>query len=1644
MLLRWPVNTPSSSAITVFCAQVGRGGMGTVYEAEQQSLGRRVALKVLPSHPLSGQKHQKRFEQEARAAARLHHTNIVPVFGVGQQDGVHYYVMQFIHGQPMNEVLAEVRRLRDRGTNAFSLPRSAGTELAQNEPTVSNASERLPLAGPAEQAALGLLTGQFEQPQLVDLASSAADQPKTGAPELRESAAADSGGRYHEEPEGADRATMPSASSLPLLDTSDGSSWTKSRATYFESVARIGSQVADALQYAHDQGILHRDIKPSNLILDAHGTVWVTDFGLAKADDQQSLTETGDIVGTLRYMAPEMLSGRADARSDVCELGLTMYEMLALQPAYDDVNRAQLVRHVMEGQLTRLELLDPHVPRDLATIIHKAVDHEPGERYQTAADLRADLNRFLVGDPIQARRISLASRFGRWCKRNPVVAALSCTLAAILVAVAVVSALVATWYGGLADHNATLAGDRQRALNDTQSAHQRTQAALTLEQEARREATQRFYQSCLARARASRWSGRPGQRLDALGAITQAVELIEPLGLGEAARRDLRDEVIGAMTLVDITAVETQRSLACRSGYVTLSRDCRLVAVDTGLNLPIRIHTVEDPLTDLLQIPGGQQDYGCFLALSPDSRYLLRTTAISSTVYLADLSTGKDILTMTDIGQLETIDFHPDGQQLAVGSRPGTVRFFALPSGAELRQFQIGQAVNVLKYSPDGHRLAIGKRDGPLEVRDAESGVVVYQQPVKARTCAWRPDGLWLAAGSGHDVELLEIDKREGGRITCHGHQSQVIGVEFHPQGQVLASTAWDGTTRLWDSASGHQLLRVEGRFIRFGSEGGRLATCQGLDLILWEVAKPEACHWLRDSKTTATAIATDNRWAVSCHEDGVRLWDLGLQSQVGFLRIGATEMAAFHPVDGSLVTSGAAGVYQWSVTTDVTPPGLRIRLGAPRKIETDLPGTRAISFSRNGETLLVEGSYEDRAVVLHFEAAETRKVQLTSPRLVNACLSSNGRWAAASCELGKCVKIWDALTGEHICDLPTAGSARARFSPNDRWLVINTGPTIFFLEADSWKVRHEIPTPGDACSGIAFTSDSRVVAVGLWGTGIHLFEVETGQPIATLEAIQAPPAYVDLNFSSDDTVLAAAVDYEGFCIWDMRAVRQRLASLGLDWNQPPLTPAVSDSALPVHVEVNLGHFAGTYLRQRSSDFAESGQWEQAADEATQAIELDEGDVEALRLRSRAFVALKRFDEAVADYDRELAAWKRLAASAPDSPDNLVHQADVHHRLGHLLERLNRPEQVADQFRQAIEIFLRLPDATRQEAARGLLACSDAVELPLPVDGKPPREWLTGDSDDPQQRFSQLIALESLQTAPELVESGWKLSRILWFRHARAAHFNPLDGHLYLARGYGGGSDQLYRLTSDGQTTRLAELAGRDAYMSAVAVDPRDGAVFFSEYGNGVVFRTAFGATGGKKWVSEFKASDSDPVGITFAPANYVGDLLAPGDGIVLDEGGGGVPGPDEVYRFSADHAEGEVLLYSDGPGEGPLVTPRDVAVGVDGVFIVDTYDDQPGHIFQLNSDKTLTLIPTSEPLVDPIGIAVDPLNGDLLVADAGSDRVVRVNPKTGLVNHVVTALPLMKHTAACLDISPDGSQLFISGAGAIFTFTRGAPESQR
>jgi eukaryotic-like serine/threonine-protein kinase len=371
--------------------EIGRGGMGIVYQAVQESLGRTVALKLLPQVAL-GSRMNHRFQQEARLVAMLHHTNIVPIYGIGEEGGYSYFVMQFIEGTGLDCVLAELRSLRHNSSSAPNADHSASLIASGLH------AQSLPVH-PLAAASAG--RGKPLSP---------VDQVNNDTAKMQRS-----------------------TTQVGLTNPSSTGNLSATRHNYWQNVARIGVQVADGLAHAHAMGILHRDIKPGNLLLDEAGSVWITDFGLARLSDGSQLTRTGEVVGTLRYLPPEQLSGQSDLRGDIYGVGLTLYELATLQPAFPESDPRKLMTQVAESRPIAPRKIDSQIPRDLETIILKSMAAEPGKRYSTADDLAADLRRFLEGQPIRARRVSSWERMMKWSRRHPAVAALSTAVAVLTV-----------------------------------------------------------------------------------------------------------------------------------------------------------------------------------------------------------------------------------------------------------------------------------------------------------------------------------------------------------------------------------------------------------------------------------------------------------------------------------------------------------------------------------------------------------------------------------------------------------------------------------------------------------------------------------------------------------------------------------------------------------------------------------------------------------------------------------------------------------------------------------------------------------------------------------------------------------------------------------------------------------------------------------------------------------------------------------------------------------------------------------------------------------------------------------------------------------------------------------------------------------
>jgi WD40 repeat protein/serine/threonine protein kinase len=989
--------------------EVGKGGMGIVYEAEQVSLGRHVALKVLPSNLLPDARAKRRFEREAKAAARLHHTNIVPVFGVGEQDGTPYYVMQFIQGLGLDEVLEELKKLQLATAKTGSLAaRPVRASLDQAS---------------AVNVARSLLTGEFNSRAAANPAALAATETAAGVP--------------------AEPAPRPPSSSDSLAQSSsvilpgrsrDGSSSRHRKQSYWQSVASIGVQVADALEYAHKQGINHRDIKPSNLLLDRQGTVWVTDFGLAKADDQQNLTHTGDVLGTLRYMPPEAFEGKTDARGDVYSLGLTLYELLAFRPAFAESERNRLIKQVTNEEPASLGKLNRQVPRDLETIVHKAIEKDKDRRYASAAALAEDLRRFIADEPIKARRINQTERFWRWCRRNPLVAGLTAML--VLVFLTGFASVAWKWQEA----------QRQRDIAEAAVESEAAQRAVAVAQAdvATREAD---------RSRHLLYASDINLALQAWdrGDTGRARELLEKQW-PEPGQADLRGfewrylwprcQDGSRLSLLG------HRAGVARIG-LSLAADGRTLA-SCGSDHRICIWDLESGRHTRLLNLGAQA-----ATFAPDSKTLAIAEANALRLWDVRARCTRAIFPNSSWGF--SVAFSADGKLLAVGGM-GIVRIWDVATHRELDHFEVsfGPVLGVA-FSPDGKTVASGGVDATVRL--------------------WNVTARRLLA-------------------TLRGHTEFVTGVTFSPDSKVLASISHDATVCFWDAVSGQRLKTIRGQSIvlslAFAHDGKTFITANSDGTIrVWDTATGEVAAMLRGhtGPVWAVALAADGRRLVSAGEDGtVKVWDLGPRPDPNILtnQIATARSVAFSPDGKTLAVTDNSGmsIKLWDMPS--------------RRLVATLRGHFApvahVTFASDGRSLVSTGY--DSAVCVWAVAARKRVYMFrhasASP---SAALSPDGKLLAAGSFGGEEVRVWELASRRQVA--PPISGHHVQFSPDGKWLAAASDDAVRLWEVATWHEAAALIGQQTRVSCLAFAPDGKTLATGDWDGMLRLWDLAGKREIA-------------------------------------------------------------------------------------------------------------------------------------------------------------------------------------------------------------------------------------------------------------------------------------------------------------------------------------------------------------------------------------------------------------------------------------------------------------------------------------------------------------------------------------------------------------------
>ena len=1079
--------------------ELGRGGMGVVYEADQISLNRRVALKVLPFAAALEGSYLERFRNEARAAAVLHHQHIVPVYSVGSERGVHYYAMQFIEGRTLAEVIRELREL-------------SGLETANQDDFCTNAlSSPTLIAGPEDRK------------------ESSETKPQSA---------------------------------------SDFSTQRQSQA-FFRTVARLGVQAADALEYAHKFGVVHRDIKPANLLLDERGDLWITDFGLAQIQSDPRLTMTGDLIGTLRYMSPEQSLGQrvVDHRTDIYSLGSTLYELLTLEPIFADRDRAKLLRQIAFEEPKPPRRIDPRIPIELETIVLKAAAKNVDERYANAKDLADDLERYLNDQPIRARPATTLQRATKWARRHRQIVATASVALVVLFVLALVGSLAST---------ALIKRQRDQARDQRGRAEQAAQLAKS-----------RLFEAKLAEARAGRSGKQIGQRFGSLEALNEASRLAAEMKLGEDRVMELRNEAIATLALPDIRIVKEWEGWPPGSYGLAFDDDLERYAYsDSRGNITVRRVDDGSELAWLEAGPDAPTTPIAFLWFSPDGTLL--TTANQRQLRLWDWRARRIAFQPSLPSDLPVFEFSPDGRYFAHAGPDGVLVICDSATGSDIRRITVGTPINKISWNPDGASIAIVCSKGrTVQIHDVTTGDLLHNwhTPDFVWALAWHPHSMLLATAceDGH-VYVWESTTGQQHAI-LRGHTASAAFVAFAPGGDTLLSAGWDGSSRLWDHWTGREIVRFGGDSGRFSRDGRRFVSRAGSLITIWELRSSReyrALPWSpiinREDVRGTGGISPDGRWLAIPAGDAFRIWDLKSEQYLTTLRTKHAAYVAFHPAGKEFFTSSHSGLYRWPWSTEA---GV-LRIGPALKLQEGL--LESISLDRAGRTLSVARLGESSgASIMELESPATTLRYVNHPfAATSTSLSPDGKWVTTAVHHGLGVRVWEASTGVLVRDLlPNEHNTIANFSPDGEWVLTRTANEFCLWKVGSWERVHVLrPERGvDGPGSAEFSPDGKLLAITVSPSVVQLMDVTDWRPLARLQGPEMDPVMVQ-GFTPDGGQLVVAQASGGAHIWDLRLIREQLQMLGLDWDLPPLPPDTpSRDVMPMRIELDPGSFPRTQNR---------------------------------------------------------------------------------------------------------------------------------------------------------------------------------------------------------------------------------------------------------------------------------------------------------------------------------------------------------------------------------------------------------------------------------------------------------------------------------
>jgi serine/threonine protein kinase/WD40 repeat protein/Flp pilus assembly protein TadD len=1059
------------------------------------------------------------------------------------------------------------------------------------------------------------------------------------------------------------------------------------------------TSICEAIQHAHTKGIIHRDVKPTNVLVTRHdgqAVVKVIDFGISKAMGQQLtektlFTEFAQMIGTPLYMSPEQaeLSGTdIDTRSDIYSLGVLLYELLTgttpvsqeelKKATFDEVRRiireeeppkpstristAEAAPSIAAQRHTEPTKLARMVRGELDWIVMKALEKDRSRRYETASALATDVRRYLHNEHVHACPPSTWYRLRKLVQRYRAPA-----LAASLLMLALVGGIIGTTWGLIRANQARTdalreAGQKEEALKDKQ-------AALA-------QAEDRLWLSLLDQARAQRYSGQAGQRLESLDALAKAAR-IHP-------DDKLRDEAIAAMTLPDVRLGPTWDGWP--TGHCSWNVDAAYqVYARVSDNGAISVRSIRDD-REIQSLPCSPI-HPSAVRFSPDHRYLARFGDNSSLQVwrVAD----KRAMLADELAQASCLAFSSDSRQMAVG-REGWVLRFDLATGQELNRWQLPDKAYThhLAWHPDNRRLAVGYlQSNFVSVYDATTGAIVVHLPTSStyqqeQSVAWHPDGVRLAvASSDPSIQIWNVPlKRKV--ATLDGHVQNVTAVSFHPGGELLSSTSWDGSVRIWDPSTGRQLMHLMVHAIpQFSSDGRWLGVVsQGDRAQLVEVTPPNEYRTLVSSLGAGQGgynknsdISADGRMLALSMNDGIRLFDLAGGRELAMLPPGRP----FFQPNGELLIVGSRGLERWPLRPGTVAGELR--LGPPQTIALPAVPTRA-ARSRDGGLMALVSESAGFGWLMDLESDSVREQRLGHDDVAFVAVSPDSRWVATGGWHSSQFRLWNAESGQMVREWSGVAyeSAMPFFTPDSRTLIISMKGEFAFYDLETLEpirppIRHD---DYQQAGHVAFSPLGGMMALELAPGVIHLKDIASARTIARLKDPRGDRSGW-MSFTPDGTQLVVTANYaQAVHVWNLRTIRQRLKGMGLDmeWDDfPPATESEHPTGQGTFIAIQSG--SADFHFNRGVELFNQGRRDEAIEQFRMAINIDPTHAPAYDYLGSALLDQNNLAEAITCYGKAIEI-------DPNRPT-------AHNNLGFALQMQGKFDQAIPCYQRAIALTPR-------------------------------------------------------------------------------------------------------------------------------------------------------------------------------------------------------------------------------------------------------------------------------------------------------------------------------------------------------------------